>query len=557
MVHFMRLKLRSCLPLCLSLISGMAMSDVPSVEEKAVEYLTKSTKGESHGVALLLARDGKIIFQRGFGFADVEKKISVTPTTKFRIGSVTKQFTATAMLKLAEEKKLTLDDPLAKYFPDIPHAGEIKLHQLLTHVSGIRSFTDRVDFLQKVIKPIEPSALIASMKDDKPDFEPGKGFHYNNSAYFLAGEIVAKVSGISFAAYLEETFFKPLGMKNTGIYKNESPPAEAAKGYSVVDGKPQPALEWDMSWAGGAGALYSTVEDLFLWSEALHGGKILNADSYKRLTTPVVLPKGVDGMSYGFGLVVADIHGLPTFGHGGGLNGWSSDLVYYPAQRTTIAVLTNALPPKSGLEPAVISQNLAEKFLAAEIKKLPAAKVDASVDPKTFAAFVGRYDYKTAILTVTVEKDRLFAQLTGQEKYEIFPKGPGEFFWKVTKAEVKFLTNDKGEITAAEHRQGGNTFKAARLPDAPEVKLTDAELDAILGDYEYSPKMILTVTRQDKQIFAKMTGQPVAPIFPKSATEFEWKIVPASIEFVKNADGKVTKGIHSQGGQKIEARKVK
>ena len=395
------------------------------------------------------------------------------------------------------------------------------------------------------------------MQDDKPDFAPGKGFHYNNSAYFLAGEIVAKVSGKSFGTYLNETFFKPLGMHSTGIYDNANPPAGAAKGYEVTDGVAKPALEWDMSWAGGAGALYSTAEDLFKWSEALHNGKVVNAASYKAMTTPVTLPDGVEGMLYGYGLVIGELDGLPVLDHGGGLNGWSSDLFYVPAQRTTVIVLANALPTIKGLEPSGIAQTIAKNVLAEEIKKVPTPTIDTTVDPKTYAALAGRYDYKNAILTVTVADDKLYAQLTGQEKYEIFPSAPREFFWKITAAKVKFIANEKGEITAAQHTQGGNTFIAARLDGKDEIKLTDAELDAVLGDYQYSPAMTLTVTRKDHQIFAKMTNQPEVPIFAKSATEYEWKIVPASVEFIKDKEGKVTKAIHHQGGQTIEAPKVK
>ena len=151
--------------------------------------------------------------------------------------------------------------------------------------------------MSRVKEPIEPEKLIAWFRDDKPDFAPGKGYLYNNSAYFLAGEIVAKVSGKPLGTYLRETFFEPLEMKDTGVYVNSSAPAGMALGYSFVNGKLEPALNWDMSWAGGAGALYSTVGDLFRWNEALFGGKVVNEASFKAATTPVELPPKVDGAS--------------------------------------------------------------------------------------------------------------------------------------------------------------------------------------------------------------------------------------------------------------------
>ena len=539
------------------LIAGFCVSRAElSFEEGATKHLGEVTKGDSPGVAVLVARDGKIVFQGGFGFADLEKKTPVTPETKFRIGSISKQFTAAAILKLAEEKKLAVTDTLAKFFPDFPQGGEITLHHLLTHTSGIHSYTDKADFLGRVNTAIEPGKLIESFKKDAPDFAPGAGFHYNNSAYFLLGEVVAKVSEKPLGDFLRDTFFTPLGMKDTGVFVNSAPPPGVARGYSFSEGKSAPALDWDMSWAGGAGALYSTVGDLFRWNEALFGGRVVNNASLKAMTTPVTLPAGVDGMKYGYGLVLSEVRRLRAIGHGGGLNGWSSDLLRLPDQNCTVVVLANALPPPPGLAPSEISHAAAERILADEIKKLPPMTEDKTADPKTFAAFVGRYDYKSAFLTVTVESERLFAQLTGQPKYEIFPKAADEFFWKVTDAQVVFIRNEKGKVTAARHSQNGNTFNAPKLGDEA-VKLTAEQLDAPLGDYQYGPLAVLTVTRDGEQLFAQLTGQPKFPIFPKSATEFEWRVVKASVEFVKGGDGKVTKAIHQQGGNTIDAPKTK
>ena len=528
----------------------------PGAEERVTTRLRELTKDGTSGVAVLIARDGKILFQNGFGLADLAGKTPVTPETKFRIGSISKQFTAAAILKLAEERKLALTDPLAKFFPDFPRGGEITLHHLLTHTSGIHSYTDKPEFLSRVAAPIEPGKLLAWFRDDPPDFAPGAGFHYNNSAYFLLGEIVAKVSGKPLAEYLRETFFAPLGMKDTGTFVNSAPTPGIANGYSFLDGKLAPALDWDMSWASGAGALYSTVGDLFRWNEALYGGRVISEASLKLATTPVALPAGVDGMKYGYGLVMSEFQRLPVVSHGGGLNGWSSDLLRLPAQHCTVAVLANALPPPPGLAPGEIARKLAEHFLDDEIKKLPPLAEDKTVDPKTFASFLGRYDYAGKILTVTVENDRLFAQLTDQPKYEIFPQSADAFFWKVTAAQVVFLRNEKGEVTAAQHTQNGGTFKAPKLGEQ-DLKLTPEQLDAFVGEYQYGPAAILAVTRDGAQLSAQLSGQPKFPIFPKSATEFLWRVVPARVEFSKGADGKVIKATHHQNGATFDAPKIK
>jgi CubicO group peptidase (beta-lactamase class C family) len=525
-------------------------------EDGIKAHLDKLTIDELPGLAVLVSRDGKIAYQSGFGFADVEKKTPVTTETKFRIGSISKQFTAAAILRLAEDGKLALTDPLEKFFPGFPRGGEIMLHQLLTHTSGLHSYTSKPDFMARVAQPIAPADLIAWFRNDPADFAPGAGFLYNNSAYFLAGEIVAKVSGQSLDAYLRATFFDPLGMKDTGVFVNSVPPPGIARGYSMSAGKVTPALDWDMSWAGGAGALYSTVGDLYRWNEALFGGKVVNEASFKRMTAPVELPPGVDGMSYGYGLAVATVRRLPAIGHGGGLNGWASDLQRVVGPRCTIVVLGNALPPVDDRAPAAITRKIAEKFLEAETKAVPPPKEDPSVDKKTYPDYAGRYAYQGAVLTVTAENDHLFGQLTGQAKYEIFPSAPDAFFWKITDADVVFLRDATRSVTAARHTQNGNTFRAPRITESA-VPLSAAELDAILGQYQYGPGAVLTVTRDGESVFAQLTGQPSFPIFPKSATEWEWRVVPASVKFSRSDDGKVTKATHTQNGAAFDAPKIK
>lgn len=522
----------------------------------ATRILTDATKGDSSGVAVLVARDGKIVFQGGFGLANIAKKTPITPETKFRIGSVSKQFTAAAILRLAEQGKLALSDPLTKYFPDFSDRGHVTVRHLLTHTSGLHSYTDKPEFMRRVTEPIEPAKLIAWFRDDKPDFAPGAGFHYNNSAYFLLGEIVAKVTGMPLAEYLRETFFQPLEMNDTGIYVNSSAPPGMATGYSLTDEQFKPALDWDMSWAGGAGALYSTVGDLFRWNEAFYGGRVLNEASLKAAMTPVELPKNVDGMKYGYGLLLYEVKRLPAIGHTGGLNGWASDLIRLPTQRTSIVVLANAAPGPPELTPQAISRGLAEKLLADEIQKLPPVTEDLSIDPKTFTAYVGRYDYRAAVMTMSVEGDALFAQLTGQPKTRIFPKAKDEFFWKVADAEVTFLRDEKGRVNAARHTQGGVSFTAAKLND-DAVKLTSDMLEPLIGQYQYAPGVVLTVSRDGTQLFAQMTGQPKLPIFPTSESEFEWRVVQAKIQFVKADDGKVSKVVHHQNGNALDAPKIK
>ena len=310
-----------------------------------------------------------------------------------------------------------------------------------------------------------------------------------------------------------------------------------------------------MTWAGGAGALYSTVGDLFRWNEALFDGRVVNEASLKAATTPVELPPTVDGMKYGYGLMIFELKRLPAIGHGGGLNGWSTYLLRLPQQRCTVVVLSNALPGPPKINPGAIAHALAENLLAQEINMLPPLTEDKSIDPKTFTDFVGRFDYQNAIMTVSVEEDAIFSQITGQPKVRIFPKAKDTFFWKVADAEVTFVRDDKGQVVAARHSQNGNTFKAARFPD-DAVKLTPEQVEPFVGQYQYAPGVVMTVSSDGAQLFAQLTGQPKFPIFAKSETEFEWRVVAAKVQFVTE-DGKVTKAVHQQNGGTINAPKIK
>lgn len=515
------------------------------------------------GAAVLVARDGQILFERGYGRANIEAEAAITPETQFRIGSVTKQFTAAAILKLAEEGHLSLEDKLAKFFPDYPRGDEVTLHHLLTHTSGIHSYTNKPEFIGTVTTPVEPAALIDSFKQDTYDFDPGQRWLYNNSGYFLLGEIVARASGRPYGDYLEETFFAPLGMTATGVHRPDAEIPHEATGYTYQGGHFEPALNWDMSRAGGAGALYSTVRDLFRWNEAIFNGKALSESSLAAAFEPVRTREdtepGPKKTGYGYGWALAEFRGTRVIEHGGGLQGFVSQLLRLPEQKFTVVVLVNSAAPPPGVNPGALSRDVAEMFLGAELAPRPAAIPAAEVATSSLEAIVGRYDYGGGILTVTREDDRMFAQLTGQPRFEIFPRTEDTFFWKVVEAEVTFVRDEQGRVTKAVHRQGGQTINAPRLAEVAAAKVDPAIFDAYVGRYDYSGgtgQAILTVTREGDQLFTQLTGQPKFEIFPSSESEFFWKIVNAQVTFVRDADGKVVKAIHRQAGGTIEAPRV-
>ncbi len=533
--------------------------EMPAKEKLVNAIFSKVVEGDSPGAAVLVAKDGKILYQKGFGFASLEHHIPITPETKFRIGSITKQFTAAAILKLQEDGLLSMDDPLSKFIPDYPRGDEVTIHHLLTHISGIHSYTSKEGFLETATAEVEPEDLIDSFKNDDFDFDPGEKWLYNNSGYFLLGYIVGKVSGKSYGDYIKEQFFEPLEMKDTGVHHWSLILKHEATGYSYEDGKLKKALDWEMSRAGGAGALYSTVGDLYRWNEAVFKGKVLSESSLKAAFTPVKLNDGSEAASkYGYGWMMSAPRGMKEIAHGGGLHGFSTSLARYPDQDVTVVVLTNSQPPIPGLSSGGSAREIAEIYLWEQMKTLEPRVVDETVDPSVYDAYVGRYSYPQGmILTVTKEGKRLFAQMAGQPKYEIFPRSETEFFWKVTEAQVMFVKNEEGIVTHAIHHQGGQEFKALRLEEEETAEVDPAVYDAYIGEYELKNIGTITVTKEGDQLFAQMTGQPKFEIFPSSETEFFLKVVNAQITFVRSDEGEVIKAILSQGGMEFEAPKIK
>lgn len=440
-----------------------AMAAGPAVE-KLKEEFSRQFRADGPGVAILVARDGKVLFEQGYGLGDRGSKVPVTPQTIFRIGSVTKQFTAAAILRLAEQGKLCVDDPLEKFFPGYPRAEGVLLRNMLNHTSGLHDYTSKSEFLLLVSKPVAVPTAIKWFRDDPPDFRPGTKFEYSNTNYFLLGEIVAKVSGQTLGDFLQTQFFERLGIRDTGVYDNSKPPRDEAKGYTWLDGKLVPAPDWEMTWAGGAGAVYSNVEDLWRWTEALQRWNILKQESLREMLKEVSLPSGErPAVRYGFGLYHDEMGGLPVVEHNGGLNGFLSLVTWFPDQKVTIVALSNTMPPAPQTVPAQLVAKLAHAFLADEMA-VHAPTTDPTVHPKTFADFAGKYDYISATMVVTVENGRLFAKLGGQEKYEIFPSGPDKFFWKVVDARIEFERDASGKVIAARHFQNGVNTRVRKLP---------------------------------------------------------------------------------------------
>ncbi len=524
---------------------------MPHAEAMADAFFGNAIGVDEPGAVVLVAQNGQVLYEKGFGLANLKKDIPITPETEFRIGSITKQFTATAILKLQEEGKISVDDKLSKFISDYPRGDEVTIHHLLTHTSGIKSYTDKINFEDEAItEPIESEEThIESFKNDPYNFDPGESLSYNNSAYFLLGYIIEKVSGKSYGAYLQQAFFDPLGMNNTGLHHKGVELENEALGYAFEDGEVDLAPDWEMSWAGGAGALYSTVGDLFKWNEAVFNGKVLEESSLKAAFTPVTLNNGEEApFKFGYGWMIDEFRGWKQIQHSGGLPGFLAYLTRFPEHNITVTVLMNAMPPGK-TNPQQAAHELAEIFFWEEMPSQESYVAEENADTSLYKDYAGRYEYPGgAVLTVSAEENQLFAQLTGQPKYEVFPRGNEEFFWKVVDAQVKFVRNDAGEIFQAIHTQNGQTFEAPKLQEESTISVATAVLETYVGNYDLNGSAV-KITREDEQLFIQVTGQPKFEIYPRSEKEFFMKVVKADITFVENENGKIDQLILNQGGR--------
>jgi CubicO group peptidase (beta-lactamase class C family) len=314
--------------------SGLGQQAKPDVARMDQVVLAFTNAKQFMG-SVLVAREGDLLFDKSYGMANLEWGVPNTPTTKFRIGSLTKQFTAAAIMLLEERGRLRTDDPIKKHLPDAPAAWDkVTIFHVLTHTGGIPSFTSFPDYRQKSLAPMSAEQLVAWFKDRPLEFEPGTKFSYSNSDYVLLAYLIEKLTGETYEKFLQQNIFTPLGMKDSGYDSNTAIIEHRAAGYSPGPAGPVNAGYVNMTVPSGAGALYSTTHDLLKWEQGLFAGKLLTPESLAKMTTPFK-------NNYGFGLVVRTTDGIKSIWHNGGIQGFNASLAYYPDSRITVAVLSN------------------------------------------------------------------------------------------------------------------------------------------------------------------------------------------------------------------------
>lgn len=420
--------------------------------ERMDQVVRASVEAEEFSGSVLVARDGEILLDRGYGFANREWSIPNDGDTKFRLGSVTKQFTAVAVMILNERGLVDLDAPVKTYLPDAPAAWDgVTVRHLLTHTSGVPSFTDFDDYEALKTLPATIDSLIARFRDHPLEFQPGERWNYSNSGYILLTAIIEEVSGEPYADFVAGNLFEPLGMSDSGYDSHAAILPRRASGYAPTAEGLVNADYLDMSIPQGAGALYSTTHDLLKWERALFGGQLLRPESLALLTTPV-------RNQYAFGLFVREADGDTTITHSGGIEGFNTFMAYDPDRRMTVIVLGNL----NGSGPDQLGRSLLTLARGGTVT-LPSERRAVAVEPEALRAFEGVYELSpTFAITVSVADGKLMAQATGQSAFELHPESADAFFLREVDAQVTFTRDASGAVDGLILHQGGRDTPARK-----------------------------------------------------------------------------------------------
>jgi CubicO group peptidase (beta-lactamase class C family) len=548
--------------LCLAAFIIMACADISSaqtLDQKFDEYLNGAQRVLNFSGAVLVMKDNKVLFTKGYGMADVSSSEPNTPETKYLICSVTKQFTAAAVMQLSEKKLLNLNDPIVRYLPDYPQpaADKVTIYHLLTHTSGIAEYTDLPQFEEMYDRPARLEDVVTIFKDIPLLFEPGSEWRYSNSGYYLLGLIIEKVSGEAYGEYMRKHVFEPLGMSNSSFPHGFMDLPGSARGHTFDSAGslvPEAAVHSNLPYS--AGGLYSTVGDIAKWDRSLRNGILLSPESLSRMFTPY---KG----HYGCGWFIDTLYGHQLVFHGGGGGGFRSSFMRFVDEPFCLVVFGN----NDAGSVDRIGNGLAA-IAYGQPYDVPTIKTSIAMDSRILEDYVGAYEAgPDKYRLVTREGDSLFVQRTSGARSLLHAEAKDKFFHDSDHTvTITFVRDAADKVTEQIIHRNGRDERARRIEGEKAEQLLGSLIPATVdpaiysayaGDYEVAPGFVVTFRCRDGRFFAQPTGQPEAEAFPRSETEFFFKLVDASVSFMKDNTGTVTGMVLRQGGRELPAKKVR
>jgi CubicO group peptidase (beta-lactamase class C family) len=459
-VSFKRRVIYFLLAICVfrpaTVFAQAAPAQPDSSSQRLDEVASSFTKDDAFMGAVLVAKGPTIFLNKAYGKAVVEWNIPNSPDVKFRIGSMTKQFTAALILLTQEEGKLSVDDPIRKYLPDSPTAWEkITIADLLHHTSGIPNFIFDKRYFEWRMVSHTPAEEVALFNDKTLNFSPGTQWEYSNSNYTLLGMILEKVTGRRYGDLLRERILDPLGMKDSGLDDDDLILPERAEGYQPGAKGIVPVRSLSMSVGWATGSMYSTTRDLLRWERGLFGGKVLSASSLKQMTTP---GKG----NYGGGVFVSRRDDIEVVEHGGSIDGFNSYMIYVPARNIAVIVLSNV----SGDAPDKMGSKLLDATLGKQVT-LAKPRIALPISRAELSKFVGDYEISAELsLKITASDEGLIVQASGQPplafSYEGEMNGHPQFFTRAMDVQIEFIPTSTDHVSTLVLHLGGSAMQGRR-----------------------------------------------------------------------------------------------
>lgn len=530
------------------------------------EYLQRAHELWNFEGAALISDGDSTLLSNGYGLANHAFGIPNTPSTKFFIGSITKQFTATAIMLLVEQGRVELDDPITEYLPDYPaETGDlITIRHLLTHTSGVPNYTDVPQVAIDRAQSISQKALLDIFKNKPLEFEPGSSFQYSNSGYIILGAIIEQVVGESYEAFLHHEVLNKLGMFNTGYARREAGLPERAHGYSIdSDGNLVDAVPVHLSVLHTAGALYSTVEDMKLWNRALANGDLLSRRSVRRMLRP-------SEFGYGFGWFIDSLYGHERAWHGGFLDGYNTTCDWWLDDDVCVVVFSN--------EDEAPVKKIARGLAAIAFDKpydMPVVKQPISLDRKKLLPYEGVYRIGDDVhRLITLESDTLRDLLSGYLRQRLLPQAVDTFFFEHDNTRLLvFEKNRRGVVQGClEINQGEYTYgERLRGEEAAElwisrdtIALGPEVLNKHLGVYKLESGIdnvdspfLMHVTRVGSRMFVTVGLQGQAELKPSSETVFFHQDTDLTVTFIRDDNGNTVACDLKIGGMESHGVKVR
>ncbi len=521
---------------------------------KLTDYLSSLEKDNNFHGAVLVAKDGKILVDKAYGMANYEQGIKNKKSTIFPICSMTKQFTAMAIMQLQEKGLLNVNDKLSKYIPDFKRGNEITLHQLLTHTSGIYSNHSLGGGLDDIINEIKTKDLV---------FNPGENSEYCNTGYVLLQYIIEKLSGISYDKYLKKNIFEPLGMKNSGICYSDGVKNYQATGYyGFLDVYPS-RDEYTIRNVFGSGNICSTVEDLYLWDRALYTEKLV---SKKTMDTIFTKHSFVIDNDYGYGWDVIDGEYGKVVAHGGDFMGYTTNIKRYLDKDTVIITLTNNFPIMYNRK--YVHETL-EDIVFGKSYKMPEKYKTTEVDPAIYKNYIGSYETQDGnIIQIDEQGGNLYLNLKNVLvgfHGQLYPLSKENYLLKENCGTVTFKKDAAGNVTGLTLKEFNAVIDAQKTSSEPStnrksVKVDTRVYDDYLGEYDIEGTgMTIIISKVNNHLYAQEVkfAQQRSEIFPESETKYFDLVNNAQIEFVRNKNGSVDRLKINLGSGFIPAKKIK